>query len=193
MPFGFEAHWRNWSKDFARCRCGGAAGRQRVAGWLPRSESENTTILGRTPTGAPEKIARPILPAIYAAGVGEGSAEAGAAFGAEGAAFLIAERFLRTLGAGLVFGARALVFFGSFLDRTSPRAFLMFCTLGIEIPKDLALCEPVFPALTSVFTWMRVASVILARLWALGVPFALAFLRPRLLPIAFPRAAMNNL
>src|SRR5262245_45455729 len=46
---------------------------------------------------------------------------------------------------------------------TRPSAFLMFCTLGIEIPTVAAISFPVLPASTSFFTWARVSSVMMAR------------------------------
>jgi hypothetical protein len=46
----------------------------------------------------------------------------------------------------------------------SPNAFLIFSTLGSEIPKARAIFVPVFPALTIALTLLRAASVILARI-----------------------------
>src|SRR6185312_5511267 len=53
---------------------------------------------------------------------------------------------------------------------TRPSAFLMFCTLGSEIPTSLAICAPVLPDSESFFTWARVASVITERLRRLAAP-----------------------
>src|ERR1017187_4396327 len=56
---------------------------------------------------------------------------------------------------------------------TRPSAFLMFWTLGSEMPRALLICEPVFPDSTSFFTLARVSSVIMARLrrFAFAAPF----------------------
>ena len=79
-----------------------------------------------------------------------------------GTAFLTGTAFA-TFFTFLVFFALAL---GAAFARpfTSPSSFLMFCTLGSEIPTLSAICEPVLPAPTSFFTRARVASVIFARL-----------------------------
>ena len=61
--------------------------------------------------------------------------------------------------------------------RVMPRAFLMFCTLGREIPTALAIWEPVLPTSTSFFTRARIALVILARFRFFSFDAATAFLR----------------
>lgn len=88
-------------------------------------------------------------------------------FDSGAAGFFGDTRFFRSLGAParLAGARRVLGLRAGFLDvLTSPRAFLMFWTLGREIFNALAICEPVLPASTSFFTLARMASVILARL-----------------------------
>jgi len=74
--------------------------------------------------------------------------------------------------------------FASYLRAfTNPRAFLMFWTLGGEIPTVFAISAPDFPSCASVFTLARVAAVMTALLRFLAnfftlTPFALP--QPRL-------------
>ena len=116
-------------------------------------------------------------------------------FDSGAADFFCDTSFFRSLGAAArlagvrrILGSRA-----GFLDvLTSPRAFLMFWTLGSEIFNALAICDPVFPAFTNLLTFARIASVILARLRVLGTVDFLG--RPTLpLPPAALMAATNAL
>ena len=100
-----------------------------------------------------------------------GSAATGVGLGAGIPALFCAAGFLRALGAAALFaGARRALGFGAgFLwDLTRPKAFLIFWTLGSDIPMALATCAPDLPALRSFFTLARTDSVITARFLALG-------------------------
>ena len=73
-------------------------------------------------------------------------------FDSGAAGFFGDTRFFRSLGAParLAGARRVLGLRAGFLDvLTSPRAFLMFWTLGSEIPSAFATWDPVFPALTN--------------------------------------------
>src|SRR5690606_3623749 len=83
---------------------------------------------------------------------------------------------------------------------TSPSSFLMFCTLGTEMPSSLAIWAPVLPDDTASFTCCFISGVIFARLRFLpplaagALDFLAAGRRPRRLrePLASFRARING-
>jgi len=100
-----------------------------------------------------------------------GSIATVAGLGAGIPALFRAAGFRRAFGAAALFaGARgALAFGAAFLwDLTRPKAFLIFWTLGSDIPMASAICAPDLPALRSFFTLARTESVMTARFLALG-------------------------
>ena len=128
-----------------------------------------SNVFQRPSKGRPDstRIDRLYSPVAAVAGCAAAGTVA-ACIGADLAARLFATVFLTRAFFAVAFLGSGLRLF------TRPNAFLMFRTLGSEIPTALATCDPVLPALTSFFTRARMALVILARLRVFGV--AAAFL-----------------